>query len=181
MQKLPGKQTRFGAVKKAVALAIVLILLGGGVLLYQHNQQENGYRKVISDFVTAMGKGDASKVTSLESTRFRNWIHNNTVSQNRTPGARQVAVTDSYYTLLKEEGMTITFSPSAFTGDKIETGGYESGLYVAPRGTTGKSETYIARYGQNSEPVLTISVVREGNTWVVDNITSYIYNTPDKS
>jgi len=171
----------FVGIEIVIVLAVVIILAVGAVLLENHNRQMDSYQNVISEFATAMGNGNASKVASLESTRFQNWIRNDTENQNHTAGASPVAVSDSYYTLLKQEGMSITFNAKTLAGDKVETGGYKDGLYTAPKGTIGKSETYVAKNSQNNLPAFTISVVQEEGAWVVDNITSYAYASSPKN
>ena len=78
MKKPVGAQRGFGAIAVIIALVFATVLVIGGALLYRYNRQESSYKNIISEFVTAMGNGDASKVASLESTRFQEWIHNDT-------------------------------------------------------------------------------------------------------
>jgi hypothetical protein len=182
MYRLNQNQKGFGAVELVIILIVAVILAAGGVLLYRHDHKPGAsYQQVITKFDTAMNKGNANEVASLESTRFQNWIKNDIKAQNSTPGARQASVSDSYYTLLSREGLLPFISPQVFARAKIKTGGYMNGLYTAPKGTTGKSETFetnAAKYGPPSYlPTLTISVVRKGNTWAVDNIVSYAFST----
>jgi len=182
MYRLNRNQAGFGAVEIVLAVVVIVILAASGVLLYRHDHKSGiSYQQVITEFNAAMNKGDANEVASLESSRFQNWIENDIKAQNNTPGARQASVSDSYYTLLSRDGLLLSFSPQVLAGAKIKTGPYMSGIYTVPKGTTGKSETFetkVTKHGSPAYlPTFTISVVRKGNTWAVDNIVFYAIST----
>jgi Tfp pilus assembly protein PilE len=170
----------FTVLEGLVVMMVVIVLAGVGILIYKHDHRAGSpqsYQGVIARFTTAMENGDATTVLSLESPAFKSWIRFSTTSQADTKGEHGAVVTNNFYTLEKNTDDLSEFSPKLLNGARIKTGQYQNGLYAAPNGTKGVSETFDPKTNNNGAPAyspsLTIDVVRSGNTWLVDNVGFY--------
>jgi len=168
----------FTVLEGLAVMIVVSILAGAGILIYRHGHRTlatQSYQGVIASFNTAMEHGDQATVLSLESPAFKDWIRFSTTGQADTKGEHGAIVTDNFYTLEKDTDDLWEFNPKLLNDARVKAGPYQDGLYTAPNGTTGVSETFDTKANNASSyaPSLTIDVVHSGNTWLVDNVGFY--------
>jgi hypothetical protein len=164
-----GKPARLKAPFIIFVAMLLLIIVAGGV--YVLIFQKTSYQTVATDFVTAMQRGDKTKVDSL-------------ISPQEQAQLKKYDKTTSYYTFCQRTGQLCTYY---YTPEFINKAVITSQDFKSPfSGRLGKQVTYNLKgpASRNATSVtrctspagnrsLTLYLVPDGKSWLIDGVTPF--------
>lgn len=193
MNILKEPECGFSLIELSIVIVILVIISIAGWFVYKtehKDQTKTSASTVITEFNSAMQKGNAKEVLSLESKAFQAEIK--TASSKLNKVSKNIQVTNNYYSYCKSLGNICTYE---FNAKNLSSAKVETKPYKAVDGSNGSQEVFTTTTSINStsssktsdssftgsesgssQTSFSIDVIPSGNSWLVDNVGSINLN-----